>query len=256
MYLDHFKLTDFPFLQSGKDELYFVTPPARKQIVRIQHWLDSGHDFLLVTGIEGCGRASLVHHALAQAALNTHVITVGGLVLDDVEFLHYIALELGLSPDRIDSMTLRHAIKTHLKSRADQASRVCLVIRQAELRPESQLHLLRDLARDPDFYLPLCSVVLVAGPAHARDCARLIREQPGGSFHCQIPVAPLTRAMTRQYLDYRWELVKQQETTAVEQCIPDEVSAEIHARSGGNVVAQVADLGDQPELAELIGTIK
>jgi len=42
----------------------------------------------------------------------------------------------------------------------------------------------------------------------------------------------------------------------VDVCTIGKKAAQFFARTGGNVVAQVADLGDQPELAELIGTIK
>jgi len=248
MYLQHFSLSDFPFIQSGKDELFFVTPPARKQVLRVQHWLDCGHDFLLVSGAEGSGRASMVYYALSNSAFAVRSVTVSGLSLTDTEFLHYIALELGVTPPALDLMTLRHVIKAHLKNSADDTARTCLLIQQAEKLPDSQLNLLRDLAYDLDYYLPLCSVVLIGDAQMGKTNTRTIKSRPGGSSHHQIKVAPLTQAMTTDYINYRLDLVAEYDIKAGEPLFPDEVMQQIRLQTGGNLAA-INRLADHALLA-------
>ncbi|MBX2886501.1 MAG: FHA domain-containing protein [Granulosicoccus sp.] len=260
MYLEHFGFSDFPFIQSGKDELFFVTPPARKLIVRIHHWLDCGHDFLLLSGAEGSGRAALVHHALNASDYSIQAVTVGGLSLSDTDFLHYIALELGIRVTDKDLMSLRHAIKSHLKRSAGEDKRACIVVLEADKRPRSQLSLLQDISWAPDFYLPLCSVALIGDKTLAKglstsqsaSTAESVRSSKGTNTDAaksspvslHLPLKPLTQAMTRDYLFYRMNLVSRDARDQVKTIFPEAVIQAIFEHTAGNLttINRLADM--------------
>lgn len=243
MYLDHFGLSDFPFIQSGKDELFFVTPPARKHIVRIQHWLDCGHDLLLVTGPVGCGREALVHHALNDSVYAIQSVTVSGLTLSDTDFLHYLALELGVNTSGEDLMSLRHAIKAHLKRTASDTTRACVVILEAEKLPASQLALLQDISRAADFYLPLCSVILIGNRSMAKTLGSSLDASKRSPVSLPLVLKPLTLAMTKEYLSYRLNLVSIEDMDITNTIFSDAVIDQIYEQTAGNlaVINRLAD---------------
>lgn len=244
MYLEHFGLSDFPFIQSGKDELFFESPPAKRNALRIHHWLDCGHDFLLVSGDPGTGRLSLVKYALATSPYTIRIADVTALQLSDVEFLQYIALELDVETEATDLMTLRHRIKQHLRRAADSKSRIGIIVQGAENRPESQIQLLKDIATDPDYYLPLCSVVLIGD---ARIGGQQVSDQEqnrAGPISCHVQVGPLNETMTSDYLKFRLSLVADEHSSVADTLFSKELAWHIYHLSRGNIAAinRLADL--------------
>lgn len=206
MYLKHFKLVDFPFIQSARNELYFATEQIQTEIKLFHHWLDAGHGVFVVTGEDGVGRASLVHHALDTSSIaSTERYVIGKLPLQPIEFLRGLALEMGIDCAVKDCMALRHAIRTHLRSIASLHHRVCIVVHNAHQLDETTRAFIEDLSQEPGLYLPLCHIVWVVDKTLSDRILKQKRSTQARQIHHVAVIKPLKSRETAQYMQFRME---------------------------------------------------
>jgi len=213
MYLEHFELSDFPFIQSAKDELYCLTEDTEKQIRLVQHWIAAGHDMLLITGAAGVGRSAMVHHAIDDSELEVQQVNLSGLPLDSEEFLQHIVLELGIETIVSGRLPLQHAIRQHLKKSVSTTARFCLVIDHAESLDQEKLEFLQSLSTAHDLYLPLSLVVLIGDEAMGRRIQKHRKDGSVGMISRVIPVKPMKETQTAEFIAHRLALVGDEEQT-------------------------------------------
>jgi len=206
MYLQHFGLGDFPFIQSAKHELYFSTADSDSQSQLLHHWLDAGHGMFVIAGEQGVGRVSLAHHALDTAEIpSIERYVIGSLPLTPLELLRGLALEMGLEASGGDCMVLRHAIRSNLRARASLQHRMCILVQNANALDAQTLAFIHDLSQEHTLYLPLCHVILLTDKSFASQASKKKRSGQAREIHHIATIKTLNATQTKQYIEHRLE---------------------------------------------------
>lgn len=237
MYLEHFGLTDFPFIQSARNELYFSTDESVAYCSAVHHWLDAGHGMLAISGEMGVGRASLAHHALDTAPLPIlERYVVSSLPLNPAELLTSIALDMGLVLQSSEPIQIRHEIRSHLRAQASLSRRVCLIVHDANKLDDQTHAFLEDLSKDHTLYLPLCHIILLVNKPFAARISKQKRVTGARQFHKLLNIRALTLQQTGEYIDYRLSHVGSSHSPKAEKKIfPTAIVKLIHQQTSGKL---------------------
>ena len=164
MYLDFFKLKEFPFrLTPDTDFLYMSEAHARaKAYMDYTIWNRDG--FVVITGEIGCGKTSLLQKLLTELDENVLVAKIFQTQLDEVEFLQAVLVEFGLNPFHAKKVELIDMLNTFLVDQFHQGRQLVLVIDDAHnLSPKvlEEIRMLSGLETNKEKVL---HVILVGQP--------------------------------------------------------------------------------------------
>jgi general secretion pathway protein A len=132
MYQEHWGLSRAPF-QTVPDPAFFCPFPAYEEILfKLRYAVEYGKGVALVTGEIGSGKSTLSRVLICQLDEDRFDI---GLVINPAlppkEFLHEIALQLGISSPKNQRSALFRAINQHLLSNAQRGKVTVLIIDEA-----------------------------------------------------------------------------------------------------------------------------
>jgi len=128
MYLDFFKLREFPFrLTPDTDFLYMSEAHSRaKAYMDYAVWNRDG--FVVITGEIGCGKTTLLQKLLTELDENVLVAKIFQTQLDEVEFLQAVLVEFGLNPFNAKKVELIDMLNSFLVDQFHQGRQLVLVV--------------------------------------------------------------------------------------------------------------------------------
>lgn len=128
MYLDYFKLREFPFrLTPDTDFLYMSEAHSRaKAYMDYTVWNRDG--FVIITGEIGSGKTTLLQKLLTELDDNVLVAKIFQTQLDEVEFLQAVLVEFGLNPFNAKKVELIDMLNTFLIDQFHQGRQLVLVV--------------------------------------------------------------------------------------------------------------------------------
>jgi len=128
MYLDFFKLREFPFrLTPDTDFLYMSEAHSRaKAYMDYTVWNRDG--FVVITGEIGCGKTTLLQKLLTELDENVLVAKIFQTQLDEVEFLQAVLVEFGLNPFNAKKVELIDMLNSFLVDQFHQGRQLVLVV--------------------------------------------------------------------------------------------------------------------------------
>jgi len=128
MYLDFFKLREFPFrLTPDTDFLYMSEAHSRaKAYMDYTVWNRDG--FVVITGEIGCGKTTLLQKLLTELDDNVLVAKIFQTQLDEVEFLQAVLVEFGLNPFNAKKVELIDMLNSFLVDQFHQGRQLVLVV--------------------------------------------------------------------------------------------------------------------------------
>ena len=165
MYLDFFKLKEFPFrLTPDTEFLYMSSVHARaKAYMDYSVWNREG--FVVITGEIGCGKTILVKKLLSELEdENFLVAKVFQTQLDEVEFLQAVLVEFGLNPFNAKKVELIDMLNTFLVNAFHEKKQLVLIVDDAHnlsLKALEEIRMLSGLETQKEKVL---HVILVGQP--------------------------------------------------------------------------------------------
>ena len=128
MYLDFFKLREFPFrLTPDTDFLYMSEAHSRaKAYMDYTVWNRDG--FVVITGEIGCGKTTLLQKLLTELDENVLVAKIFQTQLDEAEFLQAVLVEFGLNPFNAKKVELIDMLNSFLVDQFHQGRQLVLVV--------------------------------------------------------------------------------------------------------------------------------
>jgi type II secretory pathway predicted ATPase ExeA len=204
MYHTFYHLHTEPFRLTPDPAFSFRHERYAKALAYMQYALRQGEGFIMVTGMPGTGKTTLVeqfHSELNSARTLIAKLTSTQLQAD--ELLRMICLSLGVVIEAQDKAGVLHKLREFLIHHAKQGKRILLLIDEAQDLPEHTLEELRLLGNLQLNGRPLLQIFLV-GQQHLLDMV----EQPAMQPLYQRLVAachlePLNLDETRAYIEYR-----------------------------------------------------
>jgi general secretion pathway protein A len=204
MYLDFFKLKEFPFrLTPDTEFLYMSNVHARaKAYMDYSVWNREG--FVVITGEIGCGKTILIKQLLSELEEDNFLVAkIFQTQLDEVEFLQAVLVEFGLNPFNAKKVELIDMLNTFLVDSYRDMKQLVLIVDDAHnlsLKALEEIRMLSGLETQKEKVL---HVILVGQPQLNAMLDAPEMEQLVQRVRLRFHVRPLVPEEMAEYIAHR-----------------------------------------------------
>jgi type II secretory pathway predicted ATPase ExeA len=131
MYLDFFKLREFPFRLTPDTEFLYMSSAHARAKAYMEYTVANREGFVVITGEIGCGKTTLIQKLLSELDDNVVVAKIFQTQLDEVEFLQALLVEFGLNPFHAKKVELIDMLNTCLLEQFMERKQIVLVVDDA-----------------------------------------------------------------------------------------------------------------------------
>jgi len=207
MYLEHFKLREFPFrLTPDTEFLYMSNVHARaKAYMDYSVWNREG--FVVITGEIGCGKTILIKKLLSELEEENFLVAkIFQTQLDEVEFLQAVLVEFGLNPFNAKKVELIDMLNTFLVDSYREMKQLVLIVDDAHnlsLKALEEIRMLSGLETQKEKVL---HVILVGQPQLNAMLDAPELEQLVQRVRLRFHVRPLAQEEMAEYITHRLKI--------------------------------------------------
>lgn len=221
MYLEHWKLDDFPFDNVPSSHFYYETDDHRILCEDLYDAIVRRRGAIMLTGEIGCGKTTSVQRVLLdlpQERFDIALINFSSLTA--VEMLFEITQQLGLSTKkkRGDKNALLQTLREHLSQNAAQDRDTLICIDEAQSIPDiatlEELRMLLNFQLGDRF---LITLLLVGQPELQQKIAEIPQLQQRIALHVQI--GKLNIQSTMSYILHRLHIAGNKKPMLTKQAI-------------------------------------
>lgn len=213
MYLEYFKLREFPFrLTPDTDFLYMSSAHSRaKAYMEYTVWNRDG--FVVITGEIGSGKTTLVQKLLSELDENVLVAKIFQTQLDEVEFLQAVLVEFGLNPFKAKKVELIDMLNTFLVENFLKHSQLVLIVDDAHNLGPKVLEEIRMLSSLETNKEKLLHIILVGHSELNKMIEEPDMEQLLQRVRLRYNIRSLTETETQEYVRHRLRVAGASEPT-------------------------------------------
>jgi len=131
MYLEFFKLKEFPFRLTPDSDFLFMSAAHSRAKAYMDYTVWNREGFVVITGEIGSGKTTLIQKLLSELDENVLVAKVFQTQLDEVEFLQAVLVEFGLNPFNAKKVELIDMLNTFLLDNFLQLKQLVLIVDDA-----------------------------------------------------------------------------------------------------------------------------
>lgn len=204
MYKAFFNLQRNPFEISPDPHFLYPTSWHFEAMANLYHAIQARKGLVVITGEVGTGKTLLVRCLLEKLAKNrVQCAYVFNPILSPLEFLRYVATDLGLSVDRTDKGDLLQGLNNFLIQRHEQGQTTVLVLDEAHLLSSDVLEESRLLSNLETTKGKLLQIALVGQPEldEKLDSSGLRQLKQRIALRCSLKA--LRREDTKDYIQWR-----------------------------------------------------
>jgi len=165
MYLEFFKLREFPFRLSPDTEFLYMSNVHARAKAYMDYSVWNREGFVVITGEIGCGKTILIKKLLSELEdENFLVAKIFQTQLDEVEFLQAVLVEFGLNPFNAKKVELIDMLNTFLVDSYREMKQLVLIVDDAHnlsLKALEEIRMLSGLETQKEKVL---HVILVGQP--------------------------------------------------------------------------------------------
>ena len=203
MYLEHFRLKEFPFTTAPDPRFFYPTAKHREALACLLYAVEQRKGFALISGEVGAGKTMLCRAALDRLCDKAVTALIVHTSLSPKQFLQAICSELHLDTKGQTKIGLINAFKDFLFERKQQGQTVVLIVDEAQgLSPKvlEEVRLLGNLETSSE---KLVQVILVGQPELRRLIGthqlRQLEQRIAVKFH----LGALSWSDVDAYIDHR-----------------------------------------------------
>ena len=162
MYETHYKLKSDPFRLRPRAERCFQHASYAKALSYLLYALQRGEGLLLVTGMPGTGKTTLVRDCVTQSS-NTPVqfVEISSGRLDAEGFVFMLAHKLGIPAKGVTKVAQLIEIENRIQQVVNEQKRVVLLIDEAQSLTNEALDEVKNLANMEHHGAPLMQIFLI-----------------------------------------------------------------------------------------------
>jgi type II secretory pathway predicted ATPase ExeA len=131
MYLEFFKLKEFPFRLTPDSEFLYMSGAHSRAKAYMDYTVWNREGFVVITGEIGSGKTTLIQKLLSELDENVLVAKIFQTQLDEVEFLQSVLVEFGLNPFNAKKVELIDMLNTFLLDNFLQLKQLVLIVDDA-----------------------------------------------------------------------------------------------------------------------------
>ena len=203
MYKDFYGFNSRPFAKTPDPQFLFFSRSHREAYARLLHAIEE-RDMVLLTGGIGCGKTTLSRKLMDELGAEYKIVLLTNPRLSPFEFLHTLALRLGVDSPADNKSELLEQLGAQLFQLYQQHLHPVLLIDEAQLIPHKdvfdEIRLLTNYQLDD---VNLISVILLGQPELSKRLAHPVYEPLRQRIGIQFSLRPLQVVEIGEYLAHR-----------------------------------------------------
>ena len=206
MYLEHFKLREFPFQLAPDADFLYMSDTHRHAKAYMDYTVWNHDGFVVITGEIGSGKTTLIEKLLSELDQSIVVAKIFQTQLDEVEFLQAVLVEFGLNPFSAKKVELLDMLNTFLMNEFSAGNQLVLIVDDAHNLSPRALEELRLLSGLETRKQKVLHVILAGQPQlnHMLETPEL--EQLLQRVRLRYHLTPLSLEQIRAYIVHRLEI--------------------------------------------------
>ncbi len=230
MYETFYQLSRRPFRLSPDPDFFYGSRAHRRAMSYLRYGLSKGEGFIIITGVVGTGKTTLVKNLFAE--LDTNKLVAAQLTntqLNADELVGAVCAAFGLAIDGLTKAELLSRLEEYLVQIHTSGKRALLVVDEAQNLPLHGLEELRMLSNFQRNEISLLQSFLL-GQAEFRDILVVpeleqLRQRVIASYHLE----PFDESETKQYVEHRLRTAGWKNSPHIE----EGAFRQIHQRTAG-----------------------
>lgn len=206
MYLEYFKLEDYPFRLTPDPSFLYLSKAHSRAKAYMDYSLWQQDSFIVITGEIGSGKTTLIESMLAGADRKINVARVHHTQLDEDQFLQSVLVEFGFKPFKYGKVELLKVFADYLKEEHDKGRRAMLIVDEAQNLSPRVLEEVRLLSGLETHTEKLINVLLVGQPELNDTLDSPGLEQLVQRIRLRFHLKPLTREEVNDYIEHRMKV--------------------------------------------------
>ncbi len=164
MYLDFFKLQEYPFSITPDPKFLYLAANHRAAFDHLRYGITHRRGFIALTGEVGCGKSTLCRAVLEDLGGQIRSALILNPCLNGLQLLRAILSDLGLRSPRQDRLSLLQTLNNFLMEQAADDVIVALIIDEAQNLPKRTIEEVRLLSNLETAQQKLIQIVLSGQP--------------------------------------------------------------------------------------------
>jgi general secretion pathway protein A len=160
MYLEYYKLSEFPFSITPDPKFLYFDSSHRDAYQHLLYGITSRKGFIALTGECGCGKSTICRAVLDALGDTAKTALILNPVLDGPQLLRAIVEDFGIRPTAFDRFSLIQALNAFLLEQAQSNTLAVIVIDEAQDLPVKTLEEVRLLSNLETASQKLLQIVL------------------------------------------------------------------------------------------------
>ena len=228
MYLEHFGLSEAPFLLTPDPRFLYLSKSHSRAITFMEYAIVNRDGFAVITGEIGSGKTTLISKLLGEIDEDTIVAKIYHTYVNEIEFFQSLLDEFGVTGVGDSKVALLKAINKYLLELYSENKKVILIVDEAQnlsIRLLEEIRLVTDLETNNE---KLMNLILVGQPelSQSLDSPRL--EQLTQRIRFRFHIGPLKQDEMKEYIAHRIEIAHGPKSLFV-----DNVMSLIYEYTGG-----------------------
>ena len=220
MYLDHFGLSEPPFLLTPDPKFLYLSKAHSRAITFMEYALTNRDGFALITGEIGSGKTTLISKLLKGLDEDTIIARIYHTHVDSIEFLHALLDEFGVEKQGNTKVSLLNQINRYLLDAYSSNKKIILIIDEAQNLSEKlleEIRLLTDLETNNE---KLMNLILVGQPELNETLNQAKLEQLTQRIRFKFHIGPLSNDEMREYIHHRLKIAGANSEIFTEESMP------------------------------------
>jgi type II secretory pathway predicted ATPase ExeA len=203
MYLDFFKLREFPFRLTPDTEFLYMSSAHSRAKAYMDYTVWNRDGFVVITGEIGSGKTTLIQKLLSELDDSVLVAKIFQTQLDEVEFLQAVLVEFGLNPFHAKKVELIDMLNTFLIEQFHADKQLVLIVDDAHNLSPKVLEEIRMLSGLETQKEKILHVILVGHPQLNEVIESPEMEQLLQRVRLRYHIKALSEEETRAYITHR-----------------------------------------------------
>lgn len=203
VYKDFYGFKVRPFAKTPDPQFLYMSRGHREAYARLLHAVEE-RDMVLLTGGIGCGKTTLSRTLMDELGEHHRIVLLTNPRLSPLEFLHALALRLGVEAPANNKSELLEQLGRQLYQLYQQQRHPVLIVDEAQLIPHKdvfdEIRLLTNFQLDD---VNLISVILMGQPELTQRLAHPVYEPLRQRIGIKFSLEPLQAEEVGAYLAYR-----------------------------------------------------
>lgn len=203
MYLEHFKIKEFPFQLTPDSEYLYLGHTHARALAYMDYTTWNQEGFVVVTGEVGTGKTTLLKKFLEEITSNVVIAKIFQTQLDEVEFLQSVLVEFGKNPFNAKKVELMDMLNSFLIESYAQGKQTVLLIDDAQNLNKRVLEEIRMLSSLETNKEKVVHVILLGQPELNDTLEAPELEQLLQRIRLRIRLTAFTESETSKYINHR-----------------------------------------------------